>query len=84
MQQWKKTQEVRALKEMAVSTTPTTIANTSISNGLGILEFLSEKTYFITGATGFLAKGMALSSAGCFFVIIMGVWTSLRALQIIS
>ena len=67
MQQWKKTPEVRALKEMAVSTTPTTIANTSISNGLGILEFLSGNTYFITGATGFLAKGMALSSSGCFF-----------------
>ena len=64
MQQWKETQEIRALKKMGVSataTTTTTIAKTSISNGIGILEFLSRKTYFITGATGFLAKGMAHS-----------------------
>ncbi|RVW92301.1 Fatty acyl-CoA reductase 2 [Vitis vinifera] len=41
---------------MEVSTTTTT--NTSITNGLGILQFLPGKTYFITGATGFLAKAV--------------------------
>ncbi|KAL6344468.1 hypothetical protein AAG906_039724 [Vitis piasezkii] len=38
---------------MEVSTT-----NTSITNGLGILQFLPGKTYFITGGTGFLAKAV--------------------------
>ncbi|RVW92320.1 Fatty acyl-CoA reductase 2-like [Vitis vinifera] len=54
LMQQSRTQKVRALKEMEVSTAATT--NTSITNGLGILQFLPGKTYFITGATGFLAK----------------------------
>ncbi|XP_034686707.1 fatty acyl-CoA reductase 2-like [Vitis riparia] len=56
LMQQSKTQKVRALKEMAVSTTTT--PNTSITNGLGILQFLAGKTYFITGATGLLAKAV--------------------------
>ena len=54
--QQSRTQKVRTLNEMEVSTT-----NTSITNGLGILQFLPGKTYFITGGTGFLAKGMSHS-----------------------
>lgn len=54
--QQSRTQKFRALKEMEVSTTTTT--NTSITNGLGILQFLPGKTYFITGGTGFLAKAV--------------------------
>lgn len=34
----------------------TEISDASNSNGLGILKFLEGKTFFITGATGFLAK----------------------------
>ena len=60
MQQWKETQEIRASKKMVVSATATTtIAKTS---SLMVLEFLSssqERPISITGATGFLAKGMA-------------------------
>lgn len=30
---------------------------TSVSDGLGIIPFLKGKSYLVTGATGFLAKG---------------------------
>ncbi|KAL6344407.1 hypothetical protein AAG906_039663 [Vitis piasezkii] len=49
--------KVKALKEMEVSTAAAT-TNTSITNGLGILQFLPGKTCFIAGGTGFLAKAV--------------------------
>lgn len=46
-----------AVAKTSVVEEPVTKAETGEGNGIGISQYLQGKTYFITGATGFLAKG---------------------------
>ena len=55
-----KSQAEIVVKDLVTYGGPTSTTLIGLEDGIGIVKFLRGKKFFITGATGFLAKGINL------------------------
>lgn len=59
------------VKDMVPYGGPTSTTLIGLEDGIGIAKFLRGKKFFITGATGFLAKGICRNNVLCFLTMVI-------------